>query len=161
MIHRNLKSYFASSINMVSSARAAAAQRASAAAAPALDMKAAARRRRSQLLKPLNGSAQLSYHPPTAVKPRPVQFSEAAKRQSRLALSPVKVVVQPANKKLGQHAAARFVSLPTRLARPVAKEVSKEALAAVSPELADTPAQYLREALEVLGTRSATTPSVN
>ncbi|KLO07826.1 hypothetical protein SCHPADRAFT_836077 [Schizopora paradoxa] len=116
-------------------------------------MKAAARRRRTQLLKPLNASSQLSYHPPTSVKPRPVEFSEAAKRRARLALSPVKVVVQPANKKHGQQAAARFVSLPIRLARPVAKEVSRDALAAVSPELADTPAQFVREALELLGTR--------
>ncbi len=87
------------------------------------------------------------------MKAKPVQFSESAKRRARLSLSPVKVIVRPTNRKPGQHAAARFVSLPTRLARPVAKEVSKSALAAVAPELEDTPAQYVREALELLGTR--------
>lgn len=153
MIHRNLRSYLASSISMVSSSSAAAALRASAAQAPALNLKAAARRRRSHLLKPLSSSAPLFCHPPAGLKAKPVQFSESAKRRARLSLSPVKVIVRPTNRKSGQHAAARFVSLPTRLARPVAKEVSKSALAAVAPELEDTPAQYVREALELLGTR--------
>lgn len=43
------------------------------------------------------------------------------------------------------------VQLPRSLVRPEYKEVSRDKIAAVDPELADTPADYIREALEDLG----------
>ncbi|TFK29475.1 hypothetical protein FA15DRAFT_345853 [Coprinopsis marcescibilis] len=61
------------------------------------------------------------------------------------------------------------ITLPKELARPQFKEVAREAIAAVDPELADTDPEYIREKLEefgpsmlaVLGTVKATTALAN
>ena len=48
---------------------------------------------------------------------------------------------------------ARRVQIPRTLGRPDFKEVSSEVLASVDPDLAKTPADYIRDALEEIGPR--------
>lgn len=43
------------------------------------------------------------------------------------------------------------ITLPRCLARPDYKEISKEVITAVDPELSSIPVQYIREGLEVTG----------
>lgn len=44
-------------------------------------------------------------------------------------------------------------AFPVRLARPVYREVSTQALAAIEPELADVPIEYIRDGLSAQGAR--------
>ena len=43
-------------------------------------------------------------------------------------------------------------AFPVRLARPTYREVSREALTAIDPELADVPIEYIRDGLRGQGT---------
>lgn len=52
-----------------------------------------------------------------------------------------------------QTMAAR-VALPRTLARPAVRELSRAALAAVNPELAEVPLTYVHDSLRAIGTQS-------
>lgn len=150
MILKTLKSYFSSSINNMASAVSTTMPRVQNAAG----LRAAARRRR-------NLSAIKAAHAHSA--PSKVQFSESVRRRAKLHSSPVKVVIKPVpgRQLLDEEKDAQIrkahsqVRLPALLARPPPREVDDAAIAAVEPELEGTPAQYVRDVLQMVGPRYA------
>lgn len=134
MIFKNIKNYFAahpSSIGCTVHANAA------------LALKSYARRRRAQVLKP---SAPTTAAPSVTSRPSKVHFSDASLRRATSSSSPVRI-------SLASTRSRASIPLPTRLERPLYREVDAEALAASSPEMKGLPVDYIRDALESIGAK--------
>lgn len=111
----------------------------------ALSLKLYARRRRAQVLKP----AAATSAPSVTSRPTKVHFSDASIRRATSSSSPVRI-------SLASSRSRASIPLPTRLERPLFREVDAETLAAASPEMKGLPVDYIRDALETIGARWAT-----
>lgn len=133
MIFKNIKNYFAahpSSIGCTVHTNTA------------LSLKSYARRRRAQVLKP----AAATSAPSVTSRPTKVHFSDASIRRATSSSLPVRI-------SLASSRSRASIPLPTRLERPLFREVDAETLAAASPEMKGLPVNYIRDALETIGAR--------
>ena len=95
----------------------------------------------------------------SATDTRKVVFSESVKRRLAQSTSPVKIhirLTQPGGGSSGQQTMAQSqtaasVSLPPVLARPKFRDINRDIIDSIAPELVDTPTQYVRDYIASVG----------